>query len=506
LSYRSYSVYKAERLMRRRRRRLLFGIAGLFVTIAVVVGASYLWAYVQYQKTQLRDPTIASALNVTPETNLFPAPAGTMNILILGIDNRGWEMKRSDSMILVHADPSNNYLSVLSLPRDLWVEVPGQGMRKLNFAFANGGAPLAIQTAQKLTGVDITHYMEIDMNAFKALTDAVGGVYVDVDKRYLQQDPRYELADIPAGYQLLDGAQGLDYVRYRHDNNMDFGRQQRQQRFLAALREQTVKWDLGLKLPGLITAITDNIKTTITFEEMRNLVYWAVTKLGGGQIRQQVVTGLIQTINGESVVVADAAVLQQKVTDFATVPSAGSPATTVGTAATGDTTATTSVASPYSVDSSQFITNPDSVANASLWKQIAAQTPFKVMAPGYLPENYVYLLRNPEVGGGYDIKAGGGTKKGLKMVYKFSRENTDRYLGIMETDWLEAPAASPGRQLVYNGITYTVVGTYDQTERVWWKKDGVLYWVSNTLMHNLETEELIKVAASMMTIETGTTQ
>jgi LCP family protein required for cell wall assembly len=255
--------------MRRRRRRLLFGIAGLFVAVGVVVGASYLWAYIQYQKTQINDPTLASLLEETPEYNAFPSPAGTMNILILGIDNRGWQMKRSDSMILVHADPTNNYLSVLSLPRDLYVEVPGYGMRKLNYAYANGGYELAIKTAQQLTGVDITHYMEIDMNAFKALTDAVGGVYVDVDKHYLQQDYRYEIADIPAGYQLLDGAQGLDYVRYRHDDNMDFGRQQRQQRFLAALREQTVDWDLGLKLPGLITALTDNIKTTISFEEMR---------------------------------------------------------------------------------------------------------------------------------------------------------------------------------------------------------------------------------------------
>jgi hypothetical protein len=60
--------------------------------------------------------------------------------------------------------------------------------------------------------------------------------------------------------------------------------------------------------------------------------------------------------------------------------------------------------------------------------------------------------------------------------------------------------------VVYNGTTLTVVGTLNQTERVWWKKDGVLYWVSNTIMHNLSTDELIKVAASMLTIETGTTQ
>jgi hypothetical protein len=75
----------------------------------------------------------------------------------------------------------------------------------------------------------------------------------------------------------------------------------------------------------------------------------------------------------------------------------------------------------------------------------------------------------------------------------------------METDWLDAPAASPGRQVVYNGITYTVVGTYDSTERVWWKKDGVLYWVSNTISHYLKPDDLIKVAASMVDIQSGAT-
>jgi hypothetical protein len=238
------------------------------------------------------------------------------------------------------------------------------------------------------------------------------------------------------------------------------------------------------------------------------LVYWAVTKLGGMQIRQIAVVGLIDTKGGESVVIADEAVLAQKVADFATAPSGGGSATTVATASSGASTATTVAASSDAVDASMFITNPDSVANASLWKQIAAQTPFKVMAPGYLPENYVYLERNPESGGGYDINTGGGMKKGLKMVYQLNRDGKafPQYLGIMETDWVDAPAAAPGRQVVYNDITYTVVGTYDQTERVWWKKDGVLYWVSNTILHYLKPEELIKVAASMMTIETGTTQ
>ena len=250
--------------------------------------------------------------------------------------------------------------------------------------------------------------------------------------------------------------------------------------------------------------MTDNIQTTIEFDEVRNLVYWAITKLGGGQIRQLTVVGSIQTIDGVSYVVADEQVFRQKVQDFITAPSAGGAQPTTPATVTGTTVAPP--APSESVDASQFITNANSIADASMWKQIAAETPFKVMAPGYVPEGYIYQVRNPESGPGYDINTGGGTKKGLKLVYMMDKENTDQYMGIMETDWVDAPAASPGRAFTYNGITYTVVGTYDMTERVWWTKDGVLYWVSNTLSHRLEADELIKVAASMMTIESGATQ
>ena len=95
-------------------------------------------------------------------------------------------------------------------------------------------------------------------------------------------------------------------MRFRHDNNMDFGRQQRQQRFFAALREQAMGWDLGFKLPGLVKALTDNIQTTISFEEIRNLAYWAVTKLGGGQIRQVTVVGTSRPSTGVSYVIPEA--------------------------------------------------------------------------------------------------------------------------------------------------------------------------------------------------------
>jgi LCP family protein required for cell wall assembly len=508
MRHRPYSVHKAERLLRRKRRRVLLGIVGLIVVAGVAVGASYLWLYAEWQKTQIKDPALLALLDSAPAENLFPNPAGTMTILIMGTDARGWEAIRSDSMMLVHVDPAKNYLSTLSLPRDSWVEISGHGKDKLNAAYTWGGAKLTIPTIEKLTGVDITHYMEIDFNAFKSLTDAVGGVYLDVDKHYLQQDPQYDMIDLMPGYQRLDGKVGLDYVRFRKDDNLDFGRQLRQQRFLAALREQALGWELGARLPGLVKSLTDNIHTNISFDEIRNLVYWVVSKLGGGQTRQLTVIGSNVKVDGTWRVVLDAAALDKKVDEFMTAPAGGGAPATTGAASTGASAVTTAGSSSgvptasASVDSSQFITDEDSIADASMWKQIAAATPFKVMAPGYLPPGYTYHERNPETGPGYDLGTGNGADRGLKLVYQLVREGkaSDHYMGIMETTWLAAPAASPGRQVTYNGIDYTVVGTYDMTERVWWKKDGMLYWVSNTLFHSLEAEDLIKVAASMIPI------
>ena len=98
---------------------------------------------------------------------------------------------------------------------------------------------------------------------------------------------------------------------------------------------------------------------------------------------------------------------------------------------------------------------------------------------------------------------GGGAKPAFKMLYRYKAYGTewaDQYMGITETTWLDAPAASEGREVERNGVVYTIVGSGSKAERVWWKSDGVLYWVSNTLFHLLSDQELLKVAESMVYI------
>lgn len=505
---------------------LTWSFVGLVAAALIVAGASYLWVSCRVEEAQITDPTFLTVLESTPDS-VVGTPSGT-DILLLGTDkhpdNQG-EYVRSDSMMLVHVDPDEDYLSLLSLPRDLRVEVPGHGTQKLNWAYSKGGASLAVQTVEALTSVDITEYVEVDFEAFRRMTEQLGGVYVDVDRFYFNSDPQFELINIAPGYQLLEGENALDYVRYRLDSNMDFGRMYRQQRFVTALREQALGWDLAFKLPGLIGAFFDNVETTLDTDEITRLAYWVVTDLDGGRIRQVALENCTnQTIDGVWYVIPFEGAMEKAVDDFMTPPEPASPEQTTVVAATTSTTAVDDVSTTETTgeggesttetsaeddgdeEHPDFITDPDDIPNSRMWHEVAEVAPFQVLAPGYLPEGYDYVDRYPPKGySDYDIAVGDEVEAALKFVYQLTRdgEELDQYMGIMETTWLEAPAAAPGREVEYNGTVYTVVGTAQSIDHVWWKKDGVLYWVSNTLSYCLHSSELIKVAESMIEIPSG---
>ncbi len=611
-----YTVYAVQgRTHSTWKRALLWGTLAVVVLLVAAAGGSYLWFRSQVIGANQRiDPEVIEVLSSEPVTTLpttvvstgsvsEPPPESprSMNILVLGSDHRpdeDEEYGRSDTIIMVHIDPDEDYLSIMSLPRDLRVNIPGYGKEKINAAFAFKGPSLTIQTVEGLTGIDINHYMEVDFEAFKDITDALGGVYVDVDRRYYNDDPQWELIKLAPGYQLLHGADALDYVRFRHDLNADFGRMERQQRFLAAMREQAMGWDLAFKLPGLISALFSNISTDLGANDILRLAYWAVG-LDGSRMRQVSLVGDTQTIDDISYVVVTERTLANAVAAFVTPPGGdegssttavredpvdsepssssasstdaesktldlggiavdvlngngrdgeaakaeerltdlGAEVVTVDNAASSDHEATvirhprgdydqalsvaralgaTSIEETSTVRRVTAILGRDfelptsydsqpsvgTIPNASEWKALATMIPFALQAPSYLPEGYVYYDRMPPTGGTYDIEVGSGTKPALKMIYRLRQngQKTDQYMGITATKWTDAPAASKGQQVEAGGVTYTVVGTDKKVDHVWWKTDGVLYWVSNTLSYLLSREEMLKVAQSTVSM------
>ena len=163
---------------------------------------------------------------------------------MIGSDYRAGDAaggSRSDTLMLVRIDPRTKYISLLSLPRDLHVTIPGYGVDKINAAYSDGGYKLALKTVEDATGVKPNYLVTVDFKGFRDLVDKFHGVYVPVDQRYYHVNvagqEQYSQVDIPPGYQLLNGTNALAFARYRHTDS-DFYRNARQQVFLHAFSQR----------------------------------------------------------------------------------------------------------------------------------------------------------------------------------------------------------------------------------------------------------------------------
>lgn len=212
-----------------------------------------------------------------------PLPDEPKNILVLGSDqDPDGSAKRSDTIMLVRVNPNGECLSILSMPRDLIVDIPGVGKDKINSAYAIGGVPLAIDTVRELTGQPIHHFVLIDYSGFEQAVDAMGGVYVDVDRRYFNDNSdaywgeSYEPIDIYPGYQKLNGQDALAYVRYRHTDS-DFMRIARQQYFIRDVKSQSVKWGNVTRIPELADVFASNTTSDIGRNDILSLTKFILT-------------------------------------------------------------------------------------------------------------------------------------------------------------------------------------------------------------------------------------
>jgi len=215
-------------------------------------------------------------------------------ILIMGSDKRpefDEEYGRSDTTILLRLDNQKNLISVMSIPRDLQTELPSGEVTKFNAAYEQGGPKLTLQVVKELTGLKINHVVNIDFLGFIRAEDAIGCVYVDVDRRYyhsnvgVPEELQYAEINIKPGYQKLCGKKALQYVRYRHTDT-DIVRSARQQNFLSQARHQISPTDLITDNHNLIDILTEytssDIKDGTELITLLDLLY----ELRGGEVQQ----------------------------------------------------------------------------------------------------------------------------------------------------------------------------------------------------------------------------
>jgi polyisoprenyl-teichoic acid--peptidoglycan teichoic acid transferase len=225
---------------------------------------------------------VASAIEendpVQKKLDRFLADAGdggAQTFLVIGSDKRANEEEdpgRSDTTILVRLDPDKGLISMMSIPRDLKVEIPGYGTGKFNEAYSYGGTKLTLRTIKQLTGLPINHVVNIDFLGFAQGVYAIGCVYTDVDRRYYHSNEgvpaseQYAEINVKPGYQLMCGKQALDYVRYRHTDT-DIVRSARQQDFLSAARSRISVSDIVFDQGELVEAFTDYTTSDISDKE-----------------------------------------------------------------------------------------------------------------------------------------------------------------------------------------------------------------------------------------------
>lgn len=262
---------------------------------------------------------------LAPAAFATPVPwsgAERVTILLMGLDYRDWVsgsgFPRTDSMMLVSIDPITRQAAMLSIPRDLWVEIPGFGHERINTAYPSGennrlpggGPELAMRTVESVVGVPIQYYAIIEFGAFERMIDEIGGIDVLVPER-IKISPIGRLSRwLEAKAYHLDGAEALAYARVRKAAGDDFGRAERQQQVALAVIDRIVGLDmvptLVTRAPALWAELKNGVRTNLTLDQMISFG-WTAIQIPKSDIRRGVIgppkmVGFHTLPNGQQVI------------------------------------------------------------------------------------------------------------------------------------------------------------------------------------------------------------
>jgi LCP family protein required for cell wall assembly len=310
--------------------RILFFLVLATASLLVGIGGGY-WlegeqTVVDIDRASRRDPQIRKAAKQLD----IPLPDRPTIAIAVGQDIRRWAKgaergDRTDTVMLLRADPSIGTLSMLSFPRDLLVNIhcPGRTFSgPINAAYAECGLQGTVETVKKLTGLPVHFIVTIDYRGFIQTVDKLGGVWMDIDRRYFndnsQGGPTFPPIDLQPGYQKLTGRQALSFVRYRHTDS-DIYRIERQRLFMRALKERLSSSFKVTAIPKLTGVARKNVKigkgggAALEPDEFRGWTLFAL-QLPPNRVFQSKIEGLV----GYNRLTTDPSNIQAAVEEFQT--------------------------------------------------------------------------------------------------------------------------------------------------------------------------------------------
>ncbi|UJL45365.1 LCP family protein [Virgibacillus sp. NKC19-16] len=279
----------------KKRRKWPYWVGGIILAFLLAVGGFAFYVYDQVGDTvaTMHDPLERdNNPERQEEINRLFNDSDSLNILLLGVDEREGDSGRSDTMILMSLNPRTNSMDMLSIPRDTYVNIPGRGMDKINHAYAFGGVELAVQSVEEAFDLPVHFYASVNMEGFEQGIDALGGVTVTNNLAFSQGGTNF-----PEGEIRLNGAEALDYIRMRkEDPRGDMGRNERQRNVVTAAIDEAASFSSITKVGEILGILGGNVKTDLDMDQMQTLFsdYRGVRN----DIQTLELDGSGQTING----------------------------------------------------------------------------------------------------------------------------------------------------------------------------------------------------------------
>ncbi|KML41331.1 LytR family transcriptional regulator [Cytobacillus firmus] len=282
------------RAEKRKKKPQWLKVIGILFLVLLIGGGGY--AFMVYKSLTdavetMHQPIDREKSDKRPE-KITLAKKEPFSVLMLGVDERSGDKGRSDTMIVLTVNPNDKSIKMLSIPRDTRTEIVGKGFEdKINHAYAFGNEEMSMATVENFLDIPLDYYIKVNMEGFKDIVDAVGGITVNSSLSFNQGS--YQFTE---GSNNLDGDAALAYVQMRkQDPKGDFGRQDRQRQIIQGVIKKGISINSLTNFDDIFGALGKNVRTNMTFDEMKDIQ--KNYRDAAGNIEQMTLSGNGQTIN-----------------------------------------------------------------------------------------------------------------------------------------------------------------------------------------------------------------